>query len=78
MTEFDLLEKIVSLKWEEFTQADWELYQGCETCNPKIAYDGDYVFVVDGNRLCYYETKSDGAILYHHFELGYKHSGECE
>jgi hypothetical protein len=35
--------------FREFTQTDWYSFAGCETDNPLIGENGDWLIILDGN-----------------------------
>ena len=57
---FDMLEKIASLKWDYFSDADWNAFMGCQSQTPRIAHDNKGVtYVIDGDVLQVFTEKND-------------------
>lgn len=48
-----LLVTLASLKFEPFTETDWDCFAGCESENPLIAFDEktDTTYILDGDVL---------------------------
>jgi len=54
LTTQDIMKLIAKAEFKAFDEDDWEIYEGCNTENPQIAYienengNGGYTIVVDG------------------------------
>lgn len=40
---------VATTEMKPFTKADWMGFSGCESENPLIGENGDYLIIVDGN-----------------------------
>jgi len=47
-----LLERLISLEFNEFTKFDWDCFAGVESKMPLIAYDDLTTYIIDGEILC--------------------------
>jgi|688.fasta_scaffold2305393_2 hypothetical protein len=50
-TMAQLMVSMAKTEFKPFTNADWDVFAGCETENPLIGFDGEFCLVIDGNNV---------------------------
>jgi len=48
----EVLRLIASIKFCEFSENDWLVFQGCTSENPMIGENDDYLVILDGDVVC--------------------------
>lgn len=64
MTTNDIVNLIATLDWKEFDSEDFKSFSGVETDCPMIAYEGDTVYVLDGNQMSVYSSSDEEGEVY--------------
>jgi len=61
MTLVEALGLIAASEFKPFTDADWYAFSGCETADPKIAYDEDLglTIIIDGNTIDFIDDEGE-------------------
>jgi hypothetical protein len=48
----EALRMLATTEMKPFTHGDWQAFAGCESKDPMIGNNGDFVIILDGDLLC--------------------------
>jgi len=59
MNAVTVMNLIAQTEMKPFTEADYMAFGGCESDNPLIGENGDFLIIIDGNNIEVFEADSD-------------------
>jgi hypothetical protein len=65
-TTAEMLSIIATTKFDQFCEADWEAWSGCDSKNPLIGYHEELSICIDGDVINVVHADDEyGGVLYH-------------
>ena len=59
MNALEILSLVARTEFRPFTKVDWMLYAGCESAEPFIGENGDYVILIDGETIAVMDDEGE-------------------